>query len=279
MRASTPSRSPWRTGSAAAGPTVTAGAGQPALRAQHLSKSYHSPVLRDLDLDVEQGQFVAIMGPSGSGKSTLLHCLAGVLRPSSGSITLDGEEMTTMSERVLSNLRLRRFGFVFQDGQLLPELPTQENIAMPLMLAGTPKSQAIARAREILTNLGLDGAGPYRPGQLSGGQAQRVAIGRALATNPSVIFADEPTGALDQATGGEVMSLLTSACTSTGASLVLVTHDPAVAARLPHTIHVRDGRVSLEGRGSGVPSPAPASSGTPPAASTVARAAGQGVAR
>ena len=150
---------------------------------------------------------------------------------------------------------------------------------MPLMLAGTPKSQAIARAREILTNLGLDGAGPYRPGQLSGGQAQRVAIGRALATNPSVIFADEPTGALDQATGGEVMSLLTSACASTGASLVLVTHDPAVAARLPHTIHVRDGRISLEARGSGASSPAPASSGTTLGTPTVAGASGEGVAR
>ena len=231
-----------------------------------LTKTYmrgNTPVhaLAGVDLTLPQGTQVAIMGPSGSGKTTLLHCLAGVLRPSSGSITLDGEEMTTMSERVLSDLRLRRFGFVFQDGQLLPELPTEENIAMPLMLAGTPKSQAISRAREILANLGLDGAGPYRPGQLSGGQAQRVAIGRALATNPSVIFADEPTGALDQATGGEVMSLLTSACASTGASLVLVTHDPAVAARLPHTIHVRDGRISLEARGSGASSPAPASSG------------------
>ena len=164
-----------------------------------LTKTYmrgNTPVhaLAGVDLTLPQGTQVAIMGPSGSGKTTLLHCLAGVLRPSSGSITLDGEEMTTMAERVLSNLRLRRFGFVFQDGQLLPELPTEENIAMPLMLAGTPKSQAIARAREILTSLGLDGAGTYRPGQLSGGQAQRVAIGRALATNPSVIFADEPTG-------------------------------------------------------------------------------------
>ena len=125
-----------------------------------LTKTYmrgHTPVhaLAGVDLTLPQGTQVAIMGPSGSGKTTLLHCLAGVLRPSSGSITLDGEEMTTMSERVLSALRLRRFGFVFQDGQLLPELPTQENIAMPLMLAGTPKSQAIARAREILTNLGL----------------------------------------------------------------------------------------------------------------------------
>ena len=164
-----------------------------------LTKTYmrgNTPVhaLVGVDLTLPQGTQVAIMGPSGSGKTTLLHCLAGVLRPSSGSITLDGEEMTTMSERALSDLRLRRFGFVFQDGQLLPELPTEENIAMPLMLAGTPKSQAIARAREILTSLGLDGAGTYRPGQLSGGQAQRVAIGRALATNPSVIFADEPTG-------------------------------------------------------------------------------------
>ena len=237
---------------------------RPILSVRQIEKVYGNRdsvtrAINDISFDVAPGEFVGIMGPSGSGKTTLLHCLAGVLRPSSGSITLDGEEMTTMSERVLSDLRLRRFGFVFQDGQLLPELPTQENIAMPLMLAGTPKSQAIARAREILTNLGLDGAGPYRPGQLSGGQAQRVAIGRALATDPSVIFADEPTGALDQATGGEVMSLLTSACASTGASLVLVTHDPAVAARLPHTIHVRDGRISLEGRGSG--------------------AAGQGVAR
>ena len=185
-----------------------------------LTKTYmrgNTPVhaLAGVDLTLPQGTQVAIMGPSGSGKTTLLHCLAGVLRPSSGSITLDGEEMTTMSERVLSDLRLRRFGFVFQDGQLLPELPTEENIAMPLMLAGTPKSQALSRAREILANLGLDGAGPYRPGQLSGGQAQRVAIGRALATDPSVIFADEPTGALDQATGGEVMSLLTSACATT----------------------------------------------------------------
>lgn len=172
-----------------------------------LTKTYmrgNTPVhaLVGVDLTLPQGTQLAIMGPSGSGKTTLLHCLAGVLRPSSGSITLDGEEMTTMSERVLSDLLLHRFGFVFQDGQLLPELPVEENIAMPLMLAGTPKSQAIARAREILTSLGLDGAGPYRPGQLSGGQAQRVAIGRALATNPSMIFADEPTGALDQATGG-----------------------------------------------------------------------------
>ncbi len=120
-----------------------------------LTKTYmrgNTPVhaLAGVDLTLPQGTQVAIMGPSGSGKTTLLHCLAGVLRPSSGSITLDGEEMTTMSERVLSDLRLRRFGFVFQDGQLLPELPTEENIAMPLMLAGTPKSQAIARAREIL---------------------------------------------------------------------------------------------------------------------------------
>ena len=235
---------------------------------QALTKTYmrgQTPVhaLAGVDLTLPQGTQVAIMGPSGSGKTTLLHCLAGVLRPSSGSISLDGQEMTAMSEKDLSDLRLRRFGFVFQDGQLLPELPTEENIAMPLMLSGTPKAEAVSRARDILRNLGLDGAGPYRPGQLSGGQAQRVAIGRALATDPSVIFADEPTGALDQATGGEVMSLLTSACAATGASLVLVTHDPAVPSRLPHTIHVRDGRISLSERGGG-PQAAPASTQTSP---------------
>ena len=216
-----------------------------------LTKTYmrgHTPVhaLAGVDLTLPQGTQVAIMGPSGSGKTTLLHCLAGVLRPSSGSITLDGEEMTTMSERVLSNLRLRRFGFVFQDGQLLPELPTEENIAMPLMLAGAAKAEAIAKARSILANLGLDGAGRARPGQLSGGQAQRVAIGRALATDPAVIFADEPTGALDQATGAEVMGLLTSACSATGATLILVTHDAGVASRVPHTIHMRDGLIDME---------------------------------
>ena len=212
------------------------------VRLQGVSKIYGSGdaqvrALDDVSVGFGAGEFTAIMGPSGSGKSTMMHILAGLDAPTSGHVFVEDTDITALKDTALTKLRRDRIGFVFQDGQLLPELPTQENIAMPLMLAGTPKSQAIARAREILTNLGLDGAGPYRPGQLSGGQAQRVAIGRALATNPLVIFADEPTGALDQATGGEVMSLLTSACASTGASLVLVTHDPgAVTALNPQRV-------------------------------------------
>ena len=202
---------------------------------QALTKTYmrgQTPVhaLAGVDLTLPQGTQVAIMGPSGSGKTTLLHCLAGVLRPSSGSISLDGQEMTAMSEKDLSDLRLRRFGFVFQDGQLLPELPTEENIAMPLMLSGTPKAEAVSRARDILRNLGLDGAGPYRPGQLSGGQAQRVAIGRALATDPSVIFADEPTGALDLSSAALVLDWLRR-LTEQGTTVVMVTHDVEAAAK------------------------------------------------
>ena len=202
--------------------------------------------LAGVSLSIPQGSQLAIMGPSGCGKTTLLHCLAGVLRPTTGSITLDGTEITQLSEGAISELRLKHFGFVFQDGQLLPELPCQENIAMPLMLAGVARKEAIARAQQILVNLGLEGAGPYRPGQLSGGQAQRVAIGRALITNPKVVFADEPTGALDQSTGAEVMGVLTYACQSTRASLILVTHDPSVAARLPHEIHMRDGLIDQQ---------------------------------
>ena len=222
-----------------------------AITAQGLVKTYmrgQSPVhaLAGINLSLPQGTQVAIMGPSGSGKTTLLHCLAGVLRPTAGRITVGGVETTSLSERAMSAMRLRSFGFVFQDGQLLPELPCEENIAMPLMLAGAAKAEAIAKARSILVNLGLDGAGRARPGQLSGGQAQRVAIGRALATDPAVIFADEPTGALDQATGAEVMGLLTSACSATGATLILVTHDAGVASRGPHTIHMRDGLIDME---------------------------------
>ena len=163
--------------------------------------------LAGVSLSIPQGSQLAIMGPSGCGKTTLLHCLAGVLRPTTGSITLDGTEITQLSEGAISELRLKHFGFVFQDGQLLPELPCQE---------------------------------------LSGGQAQRVAIGRALITNPKVVFADEPTGALDQSTGAEVMGVLTYACQSTRASLILVTHDPSVAARLPHEIHMRDGLIDQQ---------------------------------
>lgn len=196
-----------------------------------------------VDLNLPRGCQVAVMGPSGSGKTTLLHCLAGVLRPTSGSVVVEGEELVGMPERKVSRLRLERFGFVFQDGQLLPELTGEENVALPLMLAGTSRPAATTRAHEVLASLGLAGLGAQRPGQLSGGQAQRIAIARALVTSPQVVFADEPTGALDQVTGHEVMAVLTGACRASGATLVLVTHDTGVASWFPTVIEMRDGAV------------------------------------
>lgn len=205
--------------------------------------------LNGINLTLPQGCQVAIMGPSGCGKSTLLHVLAGLIHPTQGQVLHGGADLTAMGLEESSRLRLQRFGFVFQDGQLLPELSNEENVALPLMLNGTTKGKAVRFARDLLSQFGLDGLGRYRPGQLSGGQAQRVAIARATITNPRVIFADEPTGALDQSTGKEVMSVLTRVCSSRRTSLVLVTHDEGVAHTLPHTIHLRDGKIiDLKGR-------------------------------
>lgn len=225
---------------------------------QNLSKNYQRegitvPALRNVTLHLGRGSQVAIMGPSGSGKTTLLHTIAGILTPTSGSIRVEGTELAGMKETALSKLRLQNFGFVFQDGQLIAELTNQENVALPLMLAGINKANAIAQAQAQLAALGLAEHGPYRPGQLSGGQAQRVAIARALVTRPKVVFADEPTGALDQATSNEVMRVLTQATAASGATLVVVTHDHNVAAWLQHTIHMRDGQIQAV-----VPSNAPA---------------------
>lgn len=213
------------------------------------------PALRGVDLDIAAGDQVALMGPSGSGKSTLLHCLASILRPTSGSITVSGVEVASLSERANSDRRLRSYGFVFQDGQLLPELPCEENVALPLMLLGRRRAEAIAHARTLLARLGCEGLGAFRPGQLSGGQAQRVAIARALVTSPEIVFADEPTGALDQKTGAEVMSVLKGACAESGATLVLVTHDPGVARGLRRTLGMRDGLIDFDSDASaaGVP--------------------------
>lgn len=266
MPAGATSASPMGTAPQGQVPQMPGVPGTDGILARGLTKTYQRGgvavnALAGVNLTLPQGSQLAIMGPSGCGKTTLLHCLAGILRPTSGTITIGGQDITGLSEKRLSQMRLRNFGFVFQDGQLLPELPCQENIAMPLMLAGTPKREAIAHAQQILANLGLQGAGPYRPGQLSGGQAQRVAIGRALVTNPQVVFADEPTGALDQATGAEVMQVLTQACAATGATLVLVTHDPGVAARLPHTIHMRDGLIVQSVQNAAATTQAPAQGG------------------
>ncbi|WP_327186231.1 ABC transporter ATP-binding protein [Streptomyces sp. NBC_01334] len=215
------------------------------LAAYGLVKKYGSTTaLAGVDLEIGEHDSLAIMGPSGSGKSTLLHTLAGIVRPDDGRVLLHGDRIDDLGENRLSALRRRRFGFVFQFGQLLPELPAEENVALPLMLEGVPRGRAVERARRWFAPLGLDGLEKRRPGQLSGGQAQRVAIARALATEPDVVFADEPTGALDQRTGEEVVRLLTSVTRAQGAALVVVTHDADVAAHCGRILQVRDGRIS-----------------------------------
>ncbi|MFF0014150.1 ABC transporter ATP-binding protein [Streptomyces sp. NPDC005374] len=210
-----------------------------------LVKKYGSTTaLAGVDVEVRERDSLAIMGPSGSGKSTLLHTLAGIVRPDGGEVLLRNDRIDRLGENRLSALRRRRFGFVFQSGQLLPELPAEENVALPLMLEGVPRKQAVERARRWFAPLGLDGLAHRRPGQLSGGQAQRVAIARALAVEPDVVFADEPTGALDQNTSTEVVRLLTSVTRESGAALVMVTHDADVAAHCDRVLQVRDGRIS-----------------------------------
>ena len=183
------------------------------------------------------------MGPSGSGKSTLLHCLSGVLVPDQGSVSFGGTEISGLTDARRSHLRLRELGFVFQDSQLIPELPARENVALPLMLTGTPTRSALRAADDMLARLGLADLKGRRPAQMSGGQAQRIAIARALVSSPRAIFADEPSGALDQATGHEMMQLLTAAVSMAGATLVVVTHDVNVARWCSRLIEIRDGLV------------------------------------
>lgn len=217
------------------------------LSVRGLSMAY-GPVraLAGVNLEVPSGQSVAIMGPSGSGKSTLLHCMSGILKPEAGTVTLGDEVVSSLPDRKRSLLRRRRFGFVFQDGQLLPELPARENVALPLLLAGETRSRALQTADNWLAKLELAGAEGRRPGELSGGQAQRVAIARALIHQPDVVFADEPTGALDQATGHQVMQILTTAASMSGATLIVVTHDPQVADWCSRRVELRDAMIHAD---------------------------------
>ena len=207
--------------------------------------------LAGVDIDIPSGQALAIMGPSGSGKSTLLHGLSGILTPTSGEICLGGKNVSGLPDKSRSRLRLKHFGFVFQDGQLVPELTANENVALPLMLSDASRRTAISAADDWLRRLGLEDEANRRPGEMSGGQAQRVAIARALAASPAVVFADEPTGALDQATGHEVMQLLTTTCRMSGATLVVVTHDPQVAAWCERLVEIRDGRIHADSKTGG----------------------------
>ncbi|MFJ4963519.1 Lipoprotein-releasing system ATP-binding protein LolD [Streptomyces sp. ADI96-02] len=213
------------------------------LSARDLRKSYGStPALDGASFSVHPGEVVAVMGPSGSGKSTLLHCLAGIITPDSGTITYAGRELSAMSDAERSALRRGDFGFVFQFGQLVPELTCVENVALPLRLNGVRRKDAERTARGWLERLEVDGIGGQRPGEVSGGQGQRVAVARALAASPKVIFADEPTGALDSLNGERVMELLTEAARSSNVAVVLVTHEARVAAYSDRDVTVRDGR-------------------------------------
>ena len=204
-----------------------------------------TPALRGATVSACAGEIVAVMGPSGSGKSTLLHCLAGILVPDSGEVRFDGRRIDDLSETERSTLRRDRFGFVFQFGQLVPELSAAENVALPLLLGGTKRAAALAEARKWFDRLGLDGLGDRRSGELSGGQAQRVALARGLISRPRILFADEPTGSLDSLTGEHVMEQLTSSARAEGTTVILVTHEPRVAAYADREVIVRDGLVSV----------------------------------
>ncbi|MEV4431785.1 ABC transporter ATP-binding protein [Streptomyces sp. NPDC049585] len=214
------------------------------LAATGLHKAYGlTRALDDAEFSVHPGEVVAVMGPSGSGKSTLLHCLAGIVRPDAGTVLYAGRELTAMPDSERSALRRTDFGFVFQFGRLIPELTCAENVAMPLRLGGMGRRAAERKAAEWLEVLEVAGVERKRPAEISGGQAQRVAVARALVTEPAVIFADEPTGALDSLNSERVMQLLTDAARACRAAVVLVTHDARVAAYSDREVVVRDGRV------------------------------------
>jgi len=197
-------------------------------------------ILKGIDLEIPKGQFAAIMGPSGSGKSTLLGLIAGLDSPTSGQILLDGEDITRLGEDQMAVLRGRKIGFVFQSYQLIPTLTAEENVLLPMELAGRADR---ARARELLARVGLEGRFDHYPVQLSGGEQQRVAVARAFALRPPILLADEPTGNLDSATGQVVLDLLLALNREQGATLVLVTHEQSLAASADRRILLRDGLV------------------------------------
>src|SRR6202050_1193629 len=228
------------------GAAVTANSPGPTrlIEARDLVLSFGStPALRGASLGVGQGEIVAVMGPSGSGKSTLLHGMAGILTPDRGEVWFGAQRLDTLSDEHRSELRRNRFGFVFQYGQLVPELTAEENVALPLLLSGTRRGPAITAARDWFPTLGLDGLQRRRSGELSGGQAQRVALARGMVARPEVLFADEPTGSLDSVSGELVMDLLTAAAREHGTPCIRFTHAARVAAYADREVVVRDGVV------------------------------------
>ena len=215
------------------------------IEAREVTRSFgQTQALTGASLAVGSGEIMAVMGPSGSGKSTLLHCLAGIFTPDTGEIWFDGQRLDTLSDKKRTELRRTAFGFVFQFGQLVPELTVADNIALPLLLNRVGRKTAYARAAAWLPRLGLDGLGERRTGELSGGQAQRVALARAVVAQPKILFADEPTGSLDTLTGEMVMDLLVGIAREEGTTVVLVTHAARVAAYADREVLVRDGKVT-----------------------------------
>ena len=216
--------------------------GEMVIEAKALSVSY-GPVeaLRGCDVQIGRGERVAVMGSSGSGKSTLLHCLAGIVAPTSGEVWFEGERIDLLSDARRSRLRLQRMGVVFQFGDLVPELSVEENVMLPLLLTGSRRAAARQRASLLIERLGIAEVADRLPGEVSGGQAQRAAVARALVHGPSVIFADEPTGALDTVAAEAVLAALVDVAAVEGAAPVVVTHDHQVAAHLDRLVYLRDG--------------------------------------
>jgi putative ABC transport system ATP-binding protein len=228
-----------------AAPDRSGAAPAPAVRAQALTRRYGDgeaavDALRGVSLDVPSGQFTAVMGPSGSGKSTLMHLLAGLDRPSAGHVVVGGQDLTTLPDKALTLLRRRHIGFVFQTFNLLPTLTAEENVRLPLAIARRGDG---ARAVALLERVGLGDRRDHRPSELSGGQQQRVAIARALVTEPTVLFADEPTGNLDSSAGTAILDLLREAVDVEGQTTVMVTHDARAAARADRVVLLADGRI------------------------------------
>ena len=217
------------------------------LEARDIAKSFgRTPALRGASVAVARGEILAVMGPSGSGKSTLLHCLAGIFPPDSGEVWYDARRLDTLKEAERTRLRRTAFGFVFQFGNLVPELTAADNVALPLLLKRQHRRAAYRQAAQWLDHLGLGDKGARRTGELSGGEAQRVAVARALALGPRLLFADEPIGSLDSLTGEKVMKRLTGLAREQGVTVVLVTHDARVAAYADREVMVRDGVVTAD---------------------------------
>jgi len=219
----------------------------PLLAARDLVKTHgRTEALRGASVELREGEILAVTGASGSGKSTLLHCLAGIVRPDEGSVSYAGDRLDTLPEKRLSELRRTEFGVVFQFGQLIPELTALDNVALPLMLAGIARKEAQSRAGEWLERFGVRGQEALRPGELSGGQAQRTSLARALVTGPRIVFADEPTGALDSLASEQVMTALTHTAREQGTAVLLITHDAQVAAYADREVGLSDGTLAAQ---------------------------------